>query len=396
MNRTVPLFGPMPANGAAWSSSKMRTLAFAMLPAPFLVLTLTGGDFAAYRVAQAMTLALLALAAASRLIWPSWQVLVLAAALTASTGHASLIHPAEIGLTLIIKSAMLIAFLGAIDQHRGEGFAALARPAAPMAALVVAAIAILQLLSPSAERATYVGLHPNLGGEILFGCVILVSFARPAWLRILVYGAAIGALIALQSRAALIGTCCVIASAQWLRMRPITVPHPIPLTLLGAATTLLVALLLAFFLAPYHVDAAIDGIASKALLLDHPERGLGTGLVGRVDTWPVAWNAFLEHPLFGFGMDQIRTPLGLAVHNGYLALLAEFGLFALLPFAVMGAALFHAVRHDPHRAVILLAGAFVLFFNARSLNLNLFPFLFWVACLPWRPPWPRCGPRCGP
>ncbi|MEM6711119.1 MAG: O-antigen ligase family protein [Pseudomonadota bacterium] len=365
--------------------TKMQRLAFASLPLPFLVLTVSVGDFALYRVAQAASLCLLVASVFWRRhpIWPSWQALCLCLTLITTSTHAALLYGSDVGALILAKTVIFSGFILATDQARRHGFNRVAQCTVPLALITVLAIGIAIVIAGESERASYVGLHPNLGGEILFGCIVLLCFAKPVLWRLVGYGVAIAAMLALQSRAALLGSGLVIIGAEVLALRPITLTRTHVHILTSAAAILTIGATLTLLAFPHLVEAITRQITDGILLLRHADRGLGTGLVGRVETWNLALQTFLDHPFFGVGMDQVRTPEGLAIHNAYLGLLAEFGLVAALPLLVIIAGLWQTAHRDVKRFFVLFAGAFVLFFNARTLNLNLFPLIIWIACLPW-------------
>ncbi len=83
------------------------------------------------------------------------------------------------------------------------------------------------------------------------------------------------------------------------------------------------------------------------LLLDHRDRGLGSGFSGRLDAWDEAAALFFENPVFGVGLrqhEQYMVILGSA-HNGYLSLLAETGILGGgFTFALLGATGFRLFR----------------------------------------------------
>ena len=355
---------------------------------PSLALVLTQGSFQGYRAAQAAFVGLLVLAVLGRrtMLPPSWQAATLAATCVFSSALA-LNGPLDqqASSLLAAKAFMLAATLLLADQLRDQTFRHFAMAGAPVASFIVIIVTAELALTPwQGKRPDFFGHHPNWGGEILFGCVVLISFAPRSWLRWMTYAAALAALIALQSRAAMLGSLIIIAGVEGLRALNAFGWRRAAIMALLAATMLALSLAAASLALPHHVAQAWDLIGSDVLLLDHPERGFGTGLVGRTDGWRVAWDAFASAPLTGHGLDQTIMPNGQAIHNGYLATLAAFGMAAAGPFAVLVAALVGTLRKDKQRFVVLTACCFVFFFNARSLNLNIFPLLLWLACLPWQ------------
>jgi len=59
-------------------------------------------------------------------------------------------------------------------------------------------------------------------------------------------------------------------------------------------------------------------------------RGIGSGASGRVDVWMDVWDLFLDNPVIGVGFRSHEYILGGSAHNGYLATLAEIGIFGFI------------------------------------------------------------------
>jgi O-antigen ligase len=64
--------------------------------------------------------------------------------------------------------------------------------------------------------------------------------------------------------------------------------------------------------------------------LSDPNRGLGTGLTGRVESWQQGLERFWERPLLGHGFRAQLSGEGLGAHGGYVTLLIETGVFGTL------------------------------------------------------------------
>ncbi len=123
-------------------------------------------------------------------------------------------------------------------------------------------------------------------------------------------------------------------------------------------------------------------LSEKALRLEDPDRGFGSGLTGRVDAWRDSWLMFLKRPLFGTGPRTqgdypIRNWVG--CHNGYLATLLEVGLFGAIPvFALLVRGIFWVRKKKGSSLACILSTAAVaiavramcenLLFNGISLT----------------------------
>ena len=70
---------------------------------------------------------------------------------------------------------------------------------------------------------------------------------------------------------------------------------------------------------------AVDGFFA----LHDRYRGVDSGASGRFETWAVVWNIFLDNPILGVGFraHEMIVKGNTSAHNGYLALLAEIGMF---------------------------------------------------------------------
>lgn len=98
---------------------------------------------------------------------------------------------------------------------------------------------------------------------------------------------------------------------------------------------LLLCLSAGIVVSAYYGDAVIRGVSDFFAVRD-PHRGLESGGSGRLETWRAVWHLFLSHPILGVGFraHEAMLKINTSAHNGYLALLAEIGVFGF------GAALF--------------------------------------------------------
>jgi O-antigen ligase len=98
----------------------------------------------------------------------------------------------------------------------------------------------------------------------------------------------------------------------------------------GLATTWAMAVggLLALLLTGHWLMGFVD---NDVLLLNDPERGLGSGFTNRIELWQAAWALWKSHPVFGVGYGEGLTDFGYTAyaHNLVLVLLSETGLVGL-------------------------------------------------------------------
>lgn len=366
-------------------------IAFASIMVPHLVFALSWGNITLYRATQVVSVILLVISAIRSnrgIVTPSWQALTIVGVVAASTIAAvidDLWHIAALDLDLVMKTGMLVTLIFSLDQLRHYGFSSFARSALPIALIIVSATAIHFYINPHIlfGRFSFFGLHPNLGGEVLFGCMVFLAFSQSRLLRLSVGAIILFLLVLLQSRSGLGAALIVYVGGELLRFLNVTEKRffyrriIIAIALSGTVTLISVVMFPKFWI------LAADAV-SEILLLKNPERGLGTGFTGRLETWNDAFASFSNHPFFGTGMDRIpRGAEELAVHNGFLAALAEFGILSSGLFFVLGVAIFTSAKRVSLISVILIACFFIYFFSARSINLNISPLIMWIACLPW-------------
>jgi hypothetical protein len=121
---------------------------------------------------------------------------------------------------------------------------------------------------------------------------------------------------------------------------------------------------------------------SEIFRLDDPQRGLGTGFVGRSDRWVLGQRLFLESPLFGKGIGYVEASGLPSPHNIFWWVAAELGALGLLAvFGPLAVAVYQISTRRPGYAAILTASLPLLVFNDRSLNLNPYPFVLYVAVI---------------
>jgi hypothetical protein len=275
----------------------------------------------------------------------------------------------------------LAGFMGMDLLARRTTFKSFCEDAAPLAVVTIVAsfIHIAFFVVRTWGRAGYFGQHPNLGGEFLFGAVAIMALNRRAWLRYLCYAMALYVLLQLQARAALLGAALVVVLAEMPRTRIALRNFPIALFGLIVAASLIV------LTSPSLGMKLNTFITEDVLMLNNPYRGSGTGFSGRAETWAYGLGVLLEHPILGSGLNlsgenQILEP----IHSGYVKNVVEFGIPGMALNIVLLLGIWLAFAKDFRRGAIVLAGCLIYVFNARNVNLNIFPFILWIAILPWK------------
>jgi O-antigen ligase len=219
-------------------------------------------------------------------------------------------------------------------------------------------------------RYTFIyGTQPNLGGEILFTGFIAFCIARSnTKLIVVTFSLYFFALGLLQSRAAMLSI--LIAAFVYIYMEKIRRFTPV----IRVGIISVVALIIVWY-------CVFDWEnLSNLFKLEDEYRGIGTGFVGREDRWESALNTFLKFPLFGAGFgyfkDDIPSP-----HSMWLGMLSMMG---LMSFFIVTAILQNGLRiYAANKTVFLFLLSFapMTIFNDRFVNLNPYPFLFFILLL---------------
>lgn len=374
------------------NKSRIIKAALGFFMVPYLVFSLTWGDFTLYRASQVFWVLILLIAffLCSAIVnrTSSFHALVISTILLLSSAVAVIIDISSgyvIDADLLMKTTMLIAIILLIDRFRGIGFDVFIGYSLPIAIIMVIVTSLHFFLNPEIiyGRYTFFGLHPNLGGELLFCCAVIIAYSTSLPFRLFFWIVILILLSLLQSRAAFLGTLLLMVLAELMRIILIT-EKSTRQQLIGVVIllpSLAFSALLIFY--PSIFSRIGMFIYQDILLMDDLYRGAGTGLVGRGETWLAALSVFADNPFFGVGLDRVTSDEDMAVHSGYFALLGEFGIMSLGFFIVLAFGLIESVKQRSIRLAVILACMAVFSFNARSINLNAFPFILWLACLPW-------------
>ena len=282
--------------------------------------------------------------------------------------------------TTFLFVAILLSFDLLARRYSFEDFAEVAAPLA----FVMLAVAAVHLQFSAVRiwgRAMYFNLHPNLGGEMLFGAIALVAMHKNPAFRWAGYALGMFGLLQLQSRAAEIATLFVIAGCEMPRTR-----RGFEIVAVGGLAVS--ALVCIGLLLNNNLASGLFAFIDDTILMKHdPFRGEGTGLVGRADTWIMALEKMTARPFSGTGLNQSGlTVMGNGIHNGFIKNLADFGVPGILIDVLILWGIVAAIRVEWRRGIVVAACAILFFFNARTISMNIFPLLLWLAILPWRAP----------
>lgn len=130
--------------------------------------------------------------------------------------------------------------------------------------------------------------------------------------------------------------------------------------------------ILAFLYIWFRGDSILSTF-STILLLEDRYRGIASGFSGRIDNIILGWELFLMSPIIGVGSTQEDAAY---VHNGYIKVVAQYGVFGFFWIALVGRAFWNAWRHKEHS---LLAVLFMLALyyvgQPRHLSFQVFPLV---------------------
>ena len=152
----------------------------------------------------------------------------------------------------------------------------------------------------------------------------------------------------------------------------------------GSLTTLLIFLIFFYFKSiikyKYLIMLCIalfsNFIVNEIFLIEDPYRGLGTGFTGRTQEWIEGLEFFLNNPFFGKGFYTTT------IHNGYIKLLAENGIFMTLMILYILFKYTKIILNNSNDILIrysfcyIIAYLFFLIFSPRYINLNILSLFF--------------------
>lgn len=119
-------------------------------------------------------------------------------------------------------------------------------------------------------------------------------------------------------------------------------------------------------------DAIIQAI-SAVLLLDHAHRGISSGFSGRFENIALGWELFLRSPLIGVGSLQTEAAY---VHNGYVKILAQFGIFGFFWIALVVFSFWKAWTQREYSLVAVITMLILFYFGQpRHLSFQVFPLV---------------------
>jgi O-Antigen ligase len=211
----------------------------------------------------------------------------------------------------------------------------------------------------------------NLGGEIeAVGCLAAALFL-PRLLAVPVLAVILADMNFMQARSAmLVGLGAMIVVLVFDNHQRLSQRRAIILMFLGPVFALLLVALGA--------GGKLTDTISSALLLNDPHRGVASGGSGRSDLWRWSLQIFADSPIVGHNLSYFGSIGFIGSHNMFLYGLAQYGLMTFLFFGTLVYSYAVLARQNFYRFAVLLATLPLLLFNDRFVNLNVYPFMFFV------------------
>ncbi len=233
---------------------------------------------------------------------------------------------------------------------------------------------ILVETTPGAQRQMPAGIHPNWWGLQAFGIMAAALFLQKKSVRWAIWMVCLYMLYLVSARGALLGALVMMGMQVFSHFRKRRQMLLVAGTLLSTCTAM--ALIILLLPEVSSIQRAGDFIVYDVFLIDDSYRGLGTGLVGRLEGYLAALQEWLANPVFGIGYNNSRE-----THNGFLMILGETGLVGLGVFLFL---LVRAIRNAPARLtnpqIIVMTGyIMVILTYPRAINVNTAALVFLFA-----------------
>jgi len=183
-------------------------------------------------------------------------------------------------------------------------------------------------------------LNPNSIAMVAFSATLASTAFRNLLIRYALFSLLFAIIYLTGSRASAVGTLLGAGVITFFRVRGSK----------GTTKILFFIFLVLVAIGVGYYGEKIWPIINSFMGLNTSDRGISSGASGRIYAWMETFSLFEENPIFGIGFrahEHLLT-VGSSSHNGYLAMLAEIGLFGFL--AVM---------------YLILSGTFFLWKQAR-------------------------------
>ena len=213
---------------------------------------------------------------------------------------------------------------------------------------------------------------PNLGGEnAAIASVVGLIGVQKRWWYLVGASILVADLLLLDSRSALITVVPAVVVA-------VSFSTSGKLRFRALATSLVIAMLASPLIFLGVTSHGTTSAISDVMAFDSVDRGAGTGFSGRSDIWSTAIEFFNSSPLVGHSLGHFAELGYPGAHNFVLFGLAQYGLMFLGVLGVIGFLYLKIAQRGVYLLVTVACATPLLLFNDRLVNLNAYPFVFYV------------------
>jgi O-antigen ligase len=190
---------------------------------------------------------------------------------------------------------------------------------------IIFALLFLAVLYHGMPRERWIGgIHPNHFAGIALSAMVALFF-QSTKIRVIAAVLALISVVLVNSRGGLLAVIDFVACYTLL-------------ALIGRRTVKQLGLLIFIFTIIFFGSAIFLSEISEQFLsitkINDQARGLGSGLTGRSQNWDVILNLIAERPFSGYGF-RTENVLTLLIHNAYLKLFLQVGLFGGVVFILL-------------------------------------------------------------
>lgn len=301
-------------------------------------------------------------------LWPAYLpigITVFASVILGNTNVEGVVQPVGT-LVSLAMTIMILSDENVTAYMKAFGFSCLMSSAVFLFQLYLVPLNTSGLWEQSGRYSFIFFTQPNLGGEILFTGFVAFCMGRLRMSLLIATFILYFIVISLvESRAALLS----ILLAFFLYLYVEKVRWLAPGSRIAFASSL--AVIAVVFGLLYRESV------SHLFLLDDQYRGFGTGFVGREEHWDSALSVFMQSPFFGIGFGYFRKDV-VTPHSMWLAMLSMMGAMGFFILVVMWKNVWRIYAANTTTFLLLLSFIPMTIFNDRFLNLNPYPFLFYV------------------
>ncbi len=173
-------------------------------------------------------------------------------------------------------------------------------------------------------RLTFVdaSLNPNAIALVSMSVLLSSMMIRSSLWRWSIFSVALIPLLMTRSRASAVGAIIGLVIVFIVRTKAAT----------GKTKVMILLLVGLAIIGGLTFSETVTGAGSEFFSLHDRHRGINSGATGRIHVWKEVWGLFMDNPILGVGFRAHEGLLraGSSAHQGYLALLAEIGIFGFL------------------------------------------------------------------